>query len=127
MTPVVGLGGRARASRTLYPSPIDHYTVGPELELVGGGRIWTREQGRVSIAALGSYLHRGLDRRAGAALEETGGDILSVGCGADLTVLASRSDSVVLTLTGRAPVLQVVGDPWLAENWAASAGLTVSR
>lgn len=120
--PVVGIAGRAAWARGLYASPIDDYLVAPQLDAALGARVWTREQGRLSITGLAAFLHKGHDRQADFELDQTGLDVLSVAAGADWRVWAVKSRSLLLSLRGQLPVYQVVGDAWLAENFTLTTG-----
>jgi hypothetical protein len=124
VAPVLGFGGRAAWAQGLH-TPKDGYLVGPQLDLALGMRTWTREQGRVSITALGAFLHRGHDRTVGVPLANTGVDCLLGGAGTDLRVWAHEMRTVNASLRGQVPLVQVVGDPWLSENWSVSGGVSV--
>jgi hypothetical protein len=124
--PVVGLAGRVAWTQGLYASPIDDYLVGPQLDTALGTRVWTQEEGPFSVTALAAYVHRGHDRRGADVLDQTGVDVLSVGTGFDWKVWSARSRSVLVSLRGQVPIVQVVGDPWLTENWTLSAGAALA-
>jgi hypothetical protein len=124
VSPVIGLAGRVGSTFGLYPSPIDTYWIAPQLDAILGARIWTHEQGKVSFTGLTSAVHRGHDRRGEDVLEETGSDVLSVGTGADWRAWSERDASMTLSARALVPVFQVVGDPWLAENWSVAIGTT---
>lgn len=124
--PVLGIAGRASWAQGFYASPIDDYLVAPQLDLALGARAWTREQGRLSLTGLVAFLHKGHDRAADFELDQTGLDVLSTGAGADWRVWADKRRSLLLSLRGQAPVWQVVGDRWLAENFTLSTGAALS-
>jgi hypothetical protein len=58
-------------------------------------------------------------------LDQTGLDAVGAGGGADWRVLSERTRTVTLSLRGQLPLMQIVGDPWLTENWSMSGGATV--
>jgi hypothetical protein len=124
LAPVVGLAGRVGWAQSLGAGP-GAYRVGPQLDVALGARVWTREQGRLSLSVLGTYLRRGHDRFGSTVLDQTGLDSLGAGGGADWRVYSEKTRTVTLSVRGQAPLLQVVGDPWLAENWVLSGGAAV--
>jgi hypothetical protein len=119
-----GGGGGGGWTQGLYAGTGD-YLVGPQLDAALGARLWTREEGRLSMFLLGSYLHRGHDRSGSTVLDQTGLDSVAAGGGVDWRVLSEEDRSVTLSLRGQAPIVQIVGDPWLAENWSLSGGAIV--
>lgn len=122
VAPVVGLGARLAWTQGVT-APVDDYTVGPQLDATLGSRIWIHEQGRVSVLVLGSFLHKGHDRRGDDALEQTGVDGLLAGAGSEWRFWTDEQRSASLSLHGQVPIYQVVGDPWLSESWTVSAGV----
>jgi hypothetical protein len=124
LAPVLGLAGRVAWTQGLYAGP-GEYLVGPQLDVALGGRVWTREQGKLSLAVLGTYLHRGHDRFGSTVLDQTGLDSVGAGGGADWRVYSEKTRTLTLSLRGQVPLLQVVGDPWLAENWSLAGGAAV--
>jgi hypothetical protein len=121
LAPVLGLAGRAAWTQSLYAGK-GGYLVGPQLDVALGTRIWTREQGKLSLSALGFYLHRGHDRFGSTVLDQTGVGCLGAGGGVDWRVWSLKTQAVTLSVRGQVPLVQVVGDPWLAENWSVSGG-----
>lgn len=119
LAPVVGLAARVNFARSLYAG-VGGYRIGAQLDSSLGARFWMHEQGRLSLFLLGSYLHRGYDKSGETMLDQTGMDCLGAGGGVDWRVWSEQTRTVTLSLRGQAPIVQVVGDPWLAENWSMS-------
>lgn len=123
VTPNVELGGAISATGSLYPGPEDGYVVGPAGSAAGGVRLWPREQGRTRFDEFLVLLQQGNDRRGSTILYETGATTLAFQSAFWWKFWADENRSASVIVRGTAPIAQVIGDPWLAQNWAFSAGV----
>jgi hypothetical protein len=123
--PHVDLGGAVSAVASLYPSPKDGYLVGPSVSAAFGTRLWPREQGRVRFDEYLIALSRGHDRIGSAILDQTGMSCLAVASGGNFRFWGKKQRSASINLRAQVPLVQVVGDPWLAQNWSINGGFSV--
>lgn len=124
VSPLLGVGLSMGASPTLFEPP-DRYRVGSSATAAAGVRFTPRENGRWMFSGFAIGQWRDKDREERLLYEHTG--ILSVGAslGVSWNVWAKDLRSVTLLARGELPLWQMVGDPWLAENWGATAAVNV--
>ena len=125
LTPHFDLGGAVTWSSSLYPGPKDGYLVGPAATAALGARLWPREQGRTRFDEYLVLQHTGTDRFGSSVLYETGITSLDLQSAFWWRFWADRNRSASTTVRATVPIAQVIGDPWLAQNWAISAGISV--
>jgi hypothetical protein len=119
----VDLGASISGVMSLYAA--DAYTVGPALNAALGAKFWPREQGRVQITSYLTALDQGHDKRGGVALDQTGLAALGLSAGTSWKFWADQNRSASVSIAGQAPLWQSVGDPWLAQNWSLTAGVSI--
>ncbi|MES2642463.1 MAG: hypothetical protein V4850_23470 [Myxococcota bacterium] len=124
VSPLVGVGLSAGASPTIF-EPVDRYRVGSSASVAAGVRFTPRENGRWMFSGYLIGQFRDKDREEALVYEHTGVLSAGVSLGASWNVWAKDLRSVTLLARGEVPLWQIVGDPWLAENWGATAGVNV--
>ncbi len=125
VTPHVEVGGAISAAGSLYPTPDSGYLVGPTASGSAGVRLWPREQGRTRFDEFLVLQQQANDRAGVAVLYETGATTLAYQSAFSWRFWADKNRSASFTVRGQLPIAQVVGDPWLAQNWSVAAGLGV--
>lgn len=100
------------------------YTVAPTASFVGGVQWSPRENGKLSLAALGMERWSGHDREDALVYEDSGYLVTDLALAATYTFWAEGVRSATFSVRAQAPVYQVVGDPMYAENFGASTGVS---
>jgi hypothetical protein len=99
------------------------YTVAPNASLVVGAQWSPRENGRLSLAALGMERWSGQDREDALVYENSGYLVTDLALAGTYTFWMEGVRSATFNLRLQAPLYQVVGDPMYAENFGASTGV----
>ena len=107
-------------------TPEDGYRVGSSGSAAAGTRFTLRENGRLLFNVFGVLVYQRPDLWDGYRYKETGVTAIDASLGANWTFWEKDVRAVALVTRVQVPLWQVVGDPWLAENWAATAGVSVT-
>ena len=124
LSPHFGGSLSAGASPTLFTPP-DGYRVGSSANAVAGLRFSPRENGRLIFNGMALLRYQGKDTIEEYVYEHTGLVVLDAILGASFNVWAKELRSCTVSLRGEAPLWQVVGDPWLVENFSVTAAVNV--
>lgn len=125
LTPNVELGGALSVAGSLYPTPDSGYLVGPTASGSAGLRLWPREQGRTRFDEFLVLQQQGNDRAGAGVLYQTGATTLAYQSAFWWRFWAQKNRSASVTVRGQVPLAQVIGDPWLAQNWSVAVGIGV--
>ena len=121
-SPYATLGLAISTARDLY-TPADGYRVADTASATLGARLTPRERGKFALLSYGMLRWEGHDRSGDSELDQTGfvgADLLT---GFQWRFWAHHMRSLTWTTRAQVPVWQVVGDPWIAENYGVSTGL----
>lgn len=125
LSPHVGIAAQLSGS-TGFGADKTGYTVAPAASLVAGARWSPRENGKLNLALFAIERWTGQDRQDALVYKNSGS------LGTDLAIASAyvfwEKDvrSASFSVRAQAPVFQVVGDPMYAQNFGASAGLSVT-
>jgi hypothetical protein len=125
ITPHAEIGGALTAAASLYPAPLDGYLVGLGGSASAGVRLWPREAGRTRFDEFLVLQQQSNDRLASLILYETGSTAIAWQSAFWWKFWSDRDRSASVTVRGQVPIAQIVGDPWLSQNWSLSLGLSV--
>ncbi len=107
-------------------TPKDGYRVADTAGATLGARFTPRERGKIGLLAYGLFRWEGHDRSGTYVLDETGYVAIDALTGFQWRFWAHRMQSMTWTTRAQVPLWQVVGDPWIAQNYSVTTGLALA-